>query len=80
MDGVRGKRGKAPNLRFFTLRGGESGISADQEESSAASRKKLVVEPLGWPARRINEFVAGLNDSNLHKETESGQPVGKEVW
>jgi antitoxin MazE len=41
---------------------------------------RLVVAPKRKGKRTIEELVAGITPENLHAETDTGTPVGREVW
>jgi antitoxin MazE len=41
---------------------------------------RLVVVPPVAPSYTLEELLADVRPSNLHKETDWGPPAGKEVW
>jgi len=41
---------------------------------------RIVIEPLQRKEYSLAELLAGITRKNLHSETDTGEPVGKEVW
>ena len=46
----------------------------------AARDGRLVVTATGPAAPRLDALLAGITAKNLHRATETGAPVGREVW
>jgi len=42
------------------------------------SGKAIIIEPI--QKNRLSEMVNKINEQNIHKEIDTGGPVGKEVW
>ena len=40
--------------------------------------KQILIKPV--QKNKLSELVSKINEKNLHKEIETGGPVGKEVW
>ena len=40
--------------------------------------ENIIIKPV--KKNKLSEMVSKINDQNLHKEIETGEPVGKEVW
>ncbi len=40
----------------------------------------FIVAPQREPLSNIRELVAGITPENLHCETDTGSPIGREVW
>ncbi len=80
MEGVIRKWGNSPALRLSAALMKEAQLSVDQKVSVRVQRNKIIIEPMVAPEYRIEDLVAGITESNLHQETDFGQPVGKEVW
>ena len=40
--------------------------------------KEIVIKPL--KKYRLSEMLETINEENLHKEIDTGKPVGKEIW
>ncbi len=80
MESVIRKWGNSPALRLSTSVMREAQLSVDQRVSVRVQRNKIIIEPLVTPEYRLEDLLAGINESNLHTETDFGKPVGKEVW
>jgi len=40
--------------------------------------KEIAIKPL--KKYRLSEMLETINEENLHKEIDTGKPVGKEIW
>jgi antitoxin component of MazEF toxin-antitoxin module len=45
-----------------------------------ASRGKIVIEPRLQPRYSLAELLRGVGKKNLHREIDTGEAVGREVW
>lgn len=41
---------------------------------------EIVIKPLLEPQYSLDDFLAKITKSNIHKEIDTGEPQGKEVW
>jgi len=41
---------------------------------------KIVIVPQAEPEYRLEDLLKGVTKSNIHKEVEAGEAVGREVW
>jgi len=41
---------------------------------------QIVIKPIASPAWTLDKLVAGINNENIHRETDSGDAVGNEIW
>lgn len=41
---------------------------------------KLVLVPVRARQHRLQDLLAGITDDNLHREVETGRPIGNEAW
>ena len=46
----------------------------------AVSEGKLVVSPARRKKARLKELLAKVSKPNLHREVDTGRPVGRESW
>ena len=46
----------------------------------ALSRGRLIVEPAPQQEFTLDDLVQRITDQNLHAETDTGKPVGRETW
>ena len=58
----------------------EVGLEKDREVELSVQRGRLVVAAPAQKSYTLEELLAGVKPSNLHKEVDWGRPVGKEVW
>jgi antitoxin MazE len=40
--------------------------------------KEIIIKPV--KKNRLSEMLSNINENNIHKEIETGGPVGKEIW
>jgi len=40
--------------------------------------KMIIVKPI--QKNKLSEMLSDINEQNIHKEIETGGPVGKEIW
>jgi antitoxin MazE len=40
--------------------------------------KEIIIKPI--QKNKLSELLSKVNEQNIHKEIETGDPVGKEVW
>jgi antitoxin MazE len=59
-------------------------IDAQLENDSFVEIKivegKIIVTPVSPPVWTLEELLAGIDDSNLHHEIDTGGAVGNEAW
>lgn len=41
---------------------------------------KIVIAPVTDPEFHLDDLLSGITDDNTHREIDTGNPVGKEVW
>jgi antitoxin MazE len=41
---------------------------------------QIVIKPIVAPAWTLEQLLSGVNDNNLHHETDTGNAVGNEIW
>lgn len=41
---------------------------------------QLVIKPVTTPTWTLEQLLAGVNDNNIHHETDTNSVVGNEVW
>ena len=40
--------------------------------------KEIIIKPI--KKNKLSEMLSKVNEQNIHKEIETGGPVGKEIW
>lgn len=58
----------------------ESKLDHNSDVNISVHKGKIIISPVEKPAYTLDELLAGINKENIHKEIDSGNPVGKEVW
>ena len=58
----------------------EVGIGHDSPVELSLVDGRLVVTPVPIQAVTLEALLAGITDINVHREVETGAPVGSEVW
>lgn len=41
---------------------------------------QIVIKPIRSPVWTLEKLLAGINNENIHAETDTGKTIGHEVW
>lgn len=41
---------------------------------------QIIIKPVAAPVWTLEQLLAGVNDNNLHHETDTGNAAGNEIW
>jgi antitoxin MazE len=41
---------------------------------------QILVKPVKQPAWTLEQLLTGVNSGNIHHETDTGKPAGRETW
>lgn len=41
---------------------------------------QIVIKPISTPNLTLEQLLSGVNDNNIHHETDTGDVVGNEIW
>ena len=74
------KWGNSLGLRIPKTVAADAKVSEGTSVEINVENGRLVVAPKSKGRRTIQELVAGITPENLHSETDTGAPVGREVW
>lgn len=74
------KWGNSLALRIPKSFAAESNIEEGSAVNASLVEGRIIVEPVSDPTYTLDELLAGVNKRNLHAETDTGGPVGKETW
>jgi antitoxin MazE len=55
-------------------------IDTPVEISSDKQKKSIIIKRINEKKYSLENLLAGVTDKNIHKEFETGKPVGKEIW
>ena len=75
-----GKWGNSLALRIPQTLAAQLGLSLNSTVELASVEDKLVVTVIEPPHSELEDLLAGITDSNLHGEIDSGPSVGCEQW
>lgn len=72
--------GNSLGLRIPQSMAADVGVAAGSEVDVRVRGGNLVVKPAQRRTYRLADLLAGVTSGNLHREVETGAPVGREVW
>ena len=75
-----GKWGNSLALRIPQALAAQLGLSLNSAVDLSSVEDKLVVTVIEPPHSELEDLLAGITDSNLHGEIDSGPSVGREQW
>lgn len=56
------------------------GVGVGTVVEVAISKGRLIAVPVAAPRVRLSDLLRRVTKRNVHGETETGAPVGREVW
>jgi antitoxin MazE len=74
------KWGNSLALRIPKPFADEVGLQPDTAVEVSLEKGKLVVSRSRSSPIRLEELLQGITPGNLHREVDSGKPVGNEAW
>ena len=74
------KWGNSLGLRIPKSFAEEAGVEAGSEVDLSVEDGDLVARPLRSPRYELKDLLRAVTSKNVHKEVESGEPVGREAW
>jgi antitoxin MazE len=72
--------GNSLGLRIPRALAADVGVKAGAEVEVSVRDGELVVKPARRARYRLEELVRKITAKNLHREVDTGNPVGREVW
>ena len=72
--------GNSLGLRIPKLFAEQVGVEAGVEVDLSVEDGELIIRPVRKPKYELNDLLQGVSARTIHKEVESGDPVGREVW
>ena len=72
--------GNSLGLRIPRALAADVGVEAGAEVDVSIRDGALVVKPARRARYRLEELVRKITAKNLHREVDTGNPVGREVW
>ena len=74
------KWGNSLGLRIPKSFAQQAGVEAGSEVNLAVEGGQLIIRPARAPRYELRKLLRGVTSRNLHKQIETGDPVGREVW
>ena len=75
-----GKWGNSLALRIPQPVAAQVGLSVDATVELTPRGEELIVTVIKQPRTHLDHLLAGVTESNLHGEVDSGPSVGGEAW
>jgi antitoxin MazE len=75
-----GKWGNSPAIRIPNALMHEAQLTPKQQVNITVSKGKIIIEPIKAPEYSIDELVSQITPANRHQETDTGAPLGKEIF
>jgi antitoxin MazE len=72
--------GNSLGLRIPRAFAVEAGVDAGAEVALSVRDGNLIVRPTRRAKYRLDDLVRKITAKNLHREVDTGTPVGREVW
>ena len=72
--------GNSLGLRIPRVFADQVGVEAGAEVDISVEDGELIIRPASKPKYKLDDLLKGATARTLHKEVETGDPVGREVW
>ena len=82
MQGRIGKWGNSLAVRIPAMIAAELNINENSAVDISVIDGQLMIKPAPCKKRKysLSELLEGVNNDNIHKETLTGPPTGREIW
>ena len=74
------KWGNSLGLRIPKSFAEQVGVDAGSEVDLSVEDGELIVRPRRQPKYELKDLLRSITAKNVHKEVETGDPVGREAW
>ncbi len=74
------KWGNSLGLRIPKSFAEQAGVEAGSEVDLSVEDGELIVRPRRSPRYGLKELLRSVTPKNVHREIETGGPVGREAW
>jgi len=78
MEAVVKKWGNSLGIRIPNLIVRELSLKDGSFVDICDKGKEIIIKPI--QKNNLSELLREVNEQNIHKEIETGDPVGKEIW
>lgn len=72
--------GNSLGLRIPKSFAQEAGVHAGSDVDLTVEGGRLIVSPAGRPKYQLADLLSGVTSTNVHKEIDTGAPIGREAW
>jgi antitoxin MazE len=74
------KWGNSLGLRIPKSLAEDAGVEVGSEVDLSVEAGDLIVRPRRSPRYDLKELLRGVTTQNVHREIETGEPIGREIW
>jgi len=74
------KRGNSLGLRIPKSFAEQAGVEAGSDVDLSVENGELIVRPRRSPRYELKDLLQAVTANNVHREIETGEPVGRESW
>jgi antitoxin MazE len=74
------KWGNSLGLRIPKAFARQAGVDAGSEVDLSVEDGQLLVRPTHLPSYNLKHLLRAVTAKNVHREVQTGKPVGREVW
>lgn len=74
------KWGNSLGLRIPKALAEQAGVEAGSDVDLSVEDGELIVRPRKSPRYQLKELLRTVTPKNVHREVETGEPLGREVW
>jgi len=78
MEAVVKKWGNSLGIRIPSLIVRELALKDGSYVDINDKGKTIIIKPI--QKNNLSEMLSNINEQNIHKEIDTGSPVGKEIW
>jgi len=74
------KWGNSLGLRIPKSFAEQAGVAAGSDVDLSVEDGELIVRPQRLPRYNLKDLLRAVTARNVHREVETGKPVGREAW
>jgi len=74
------KWGNSLALRIPKLLALDANLKLNKLVDLSIDKGSIVITPIGEKEYSLKKLLEGVSENNLHREFDTGAPVGKEIW
>ena len=74
------KWGNSLALRIPKLLASDANLKINKTVDISIDKGSIIITPINEKEYSLEKLLKGVNKGNLHREFDTGAPVGKEIW